>query len=115
MLLYLRAALDRSVGFETFLAQFGLQVRIISQIASKELDAFRIAEEDFAWFLLLARFTFFLGRFGFVGYDSIALRVEHVCELILFGLTLPLSDEALQLSSLEDVPYQEVGAEIHLL
>ena len=90
-------------------------MRIISQIAPEELDAFRIAEEDFAWFLLLARFTFVLGRFGFVGYDSIALRVEHFCELILFGLTLPLSDEALQLSSLEDVPYQEVGAEVHLL
>ena len=108
-------ALNRKLCSESFLAKFGVRLLIRSQIVSEEQGAFRITEYNFARPLLMARYTMFLGTIIFVSYDSIALRVEHFCELILFGLGLPLSDKALQLSSLEDVPYHEVCAEVHLL
>ena len=115
MLLVLRVALNQSVGFESFLAKFGRLVPVSGQIASKELRAFCITEKDFARSLLLALLINLLGTLMFVSYDSIALRVEHVCELILLGLALPLSNEAFQLSALEEVPYEEVSAKIPLL
>ena len=50
-----------------------------------------------------------LGNFLFVRYDSIALRVEYFCKLVLLELGLPLAHEAIQLSSLENVPDQKAG------
>ena len=109
MLLVLRVALNWIVSPESFLTKSDLLVSIRRQVAPEELSAFSITEEDFAWSLLLARVPVFLGTISLVSYDSIALRVEHICELILFVFGLPLSDEALQLPSLKDVPYKEVG------
>ena len=79
------------------------------QIGSEKLRTFFVAENDTVRDALPLVELLFLVRLGLYLDDNygIALRIEEPSQLLLLEYSLTLSNEAIQLSPLENVPYHK--------
>ena len=79
---------------------------LFAQVLAKQLSAFCIAEHYIFLYVLpfVKLFLWVNFRFYLHNYNGIALRIEKPSKLIVFELSPTLSNEALQLPLLEDVP-----------
>ena len=79
---------------------------INTQVVAKKLGTFFIAENYFIRQGLLVIRLLFLVRFWFDLQSDycIALGIQQFCLLLLFDLSLSLSDETLEFSPLKDIP-----------